>query len=507
MVDSMIDCKHCKKSCKYYGRHGLLYHIKTKKKCFESYSGEEIMKLEENSATTLKLKRKEYREKTKSKTKEYNKNYYKEKKPEVQTKSCKGCSKRLKGSIRRHLSHSKACESSDSQKEIAELKSLSAAQKSAKQRESYDPLKRSQMYRQKIEHDGETCPLSKPKQLLAEKRKIQCYGCKYFLKHNAKSIKCNDEYQNPSLKAELEKFQNNAKYRAEQKRIKRAEDYSTRLLMRELEEELPTEGRIECKKCKRKFETNRILGHIAKSVVCMDFYDTPSMKIEFNRIKTKCQKESVQRRRKVRAEKYQKEREEERLIEEREDLVRRRDNIKKLPKQLKEEAHLNNLDGFNNAKKVFEPEFRRFLAEKSAILHDDIFELENLIQNTFEMFENDIRNLSMRANALVRDINLDYESLRKVKSDLENLFKPLIGLHYQTDESFYTIRNDWHDTRLKIDLKMDQLAKSFGLSFKWVFNCTWLDIMPRICPKCKRTKGLDLKQEEYVNVFTKEFVE
>ena len=54
---------------------------------------------------------------------------------------------------------------------------------------------------------------------------------------------------------------------------------------------------------------------------------------------------------------------------------------------------------------------------------------------------------------------------------------------------------------------MDQLAKSFGLSFKWVFNCTWLDIMPRICPKCKKTKGLDSKHEEYVNVFTKEFVE
>ena len=44
----MIGCKNCKKSCKYYGRHGILYHIKTKRKCFESYSGEEIMKLEEN---------------------------------------------------------------------------------------------------------------------------------------------------------------------------------------------------------------------------------------------------------------------------------------------------------------------------------------------------------------------------------------------------------------------------------------------------------------------------
>ena len=31
--------------------------------------------------------------------------------------------------------------------------------------------------------------------------------------------------------------------------------------------------------------------------------------------------------------------------------------------------------------------------------------------------------------------------------------------------------------------------------------------MSRICPKCTRTKGLDSKREEYVNVFTKEFIE
>ena len=90
---------------------------------------------------------------------------------------------------------------------------------------------------------------------------------------------------------------------------------------------------------------------------------------------------------------------------------------------MKEEAHLKNVNGFKNAKKIFKSEFRRFLeAEKSAVLHDEIFELDNLVISTFEMFEDDIRGLTLRAHALVRDISLDYESLRKIKSDLEYMF-------------------------------------------------------------------------------------
>ena len=56
------------------------------------------------------------------------------------------------------------------------------------------------------------------------------------------------------------------------------------------------------------------------------------MKKEFIRMKKNCQEESTQKTRKVRAELYQRESEEERLMEEREDLMRRKDNIKKTTK-------------------------------------------------------------------------------------------------------------------------------------------------------------------------------
>ena len=62
---------------------------------------------------------------------------------------------------------------------MAELKSVSAAKKGAKRKETYDPSKRCQNYREEIEHDGKNSAYSKCKQLLIEERMIECHGFKY----------------------------------------------------------------------------------------------------------------------------------------------------------------------------------------------------------------------------------------------------------------------------------------------------------------------------------------
>ena len=57
MGDLLINCKNCENSCKIYGKHEILYHIKTRERRLESFSGEEATEIEENSANALKLKR------------------------------------------------------------------------------------------------------------------------------------------------------------------------------------------------------------------------------------------------------------------------------------------------------------------------------------------------------------------------------------------------------------------------------------------------------------------
>ena len=83
---------------------------------------------------------------------------------------------------------------------------------------------------------------------------------------------------------------------------------------------------------------------------------------------------------------------------------------------------------------------------------------------------------------------MEYTSLCKSRDAIERLFKPIVGLQRQTEEHFYTIRNDWHDIRLRIDLELSEIARAVGTSFSRIFECTWV---VGTCPKCIATRDIN----------------
>ena len=116
-----------------------------------------------------------------------------------------------------------------------------------------------------------------------------------ILKHFAKFPDCNNVYQSPALESELEKIKRFSKARSDilrEKRLKKmSEDYIKNKLSNDPNiNEKVKKDQIKCKACKRKFQNNKILWHISKSLQCNDFYSHSSLKKERAMIKIKCQK-------------------------------------------------------------------------------------------------------------------------------------------------------------------------------------------------------------------------
>ena len=142
----------------------------------------------------------------------------------------------------------------------------------------------------------------------------------------------------------------------------------------------------------------------------------------------------------------------------------------------------------NCAKQEFDFEFERFKEMKMPNkLQDKITTLQSSIHDTFKMFELDIANLSKIAETVIGEVSLDFKSIRKCREYINDLYKPLDRRHTYTNKCFYTICEDWHDTRLKIDLELNEIAQAIRVPFQWKFSCTWPWVVG-VCPKCTKTK-------------------
>ena len=164
---------------------------------------------------------------------------------------------------------------------------------------------------------------------------------------------------------------------------------------------------------------------------------------------------------------------------------------------------MRNEKGFEISREKFEKEFKRFKElSKSSEAQIKIQNLEHLIIDTQKMFEDDIFNLSNIAKIIVDKVALEDDSLQKAEDNLLDLYKPLIGTssYCNEGEHIYLIVSDWHDVRLRIDLELFELSKSIGIEFKWADTCDWLQTVGRMCPKCKKTKGVIYKPQEYIDI-------
>ena len=181
----------------------------------------------------------------------------------------------------------------------------------------------------------------------------------------------------------------------------------------------------------------------------------------------------------------------------REDLLKTKTWVSEYLDQVILEAKKKNFDGMTCAKKEFELEFERFKSIKMPNeFQDRITKLQNDIQDTFTMFERDIANLSQAANTVFRNLRLESNSLSKGSEYIRNLFEPLVGtwagksvitkvIIGRASKNCYPIRYNWHDTRLKIDLELNEIAQAIRVPFQWKFSCTWV---LGVCPKCTKTK-------------------
>jgi hypothetical protein len=148
------------------------------------------------------------------------------------------------------------------------------------------------------------------------------------------------------------------------------------------------------------------------------------------------------------------------------------------------------------AQKEFELEFEQFKSIKMPNkFQDRITKLQNDIHDTFNMFERDIANLFQAANPVIRNLRLESNSLSKGSEYIRNLFEPLVGtwagksvitkvIFGRASKNCYPIRYDWHDTRLKIDLELNEIAKVIKIPFQRRFNCTQVI---GVCSKCIKT--------------------
>ena len=170
----------------------------------------------------------------------------------------------------------------------------------------------------------------------------------------------------------------------------------------------------------------------------------------------------------------------------------------KFKESLEIKAKLENEKGFDKAKENFELEFTRFKeADVASMFKNKIAKLENLVLGTYNMFKCDISNVSAKAECIVKNIDVEDSSWLsgRAKRDINNLFKPLIGLEYQTIEKFYTIEEDWHDIQLRIYLELQEIATLVGISFNWSFDCFEWRARVGVCAKCRQTNFLNSKQK------------
>ena len=247
-----------------------------------------------------------------------------------------------------------------------------------------------------------------------------------------------------------------------------------------------SDERIECK-CKRSLRKTSILKHIAHTNECKNYYKLPSSKEQFNTFKMTSRNESKRKK----SEKLMQEKEEKRLRLIREDLLKKKTWLSQYLDQVIQDAKKKNFDWMTCAQKEFELEFEQFKSIKMPNkFQDRITKLQNDIHDTFNMFERDIANLFQAANPVIRNLRLESNSLSKGSEYLQNLFEPLVGTWAGTSvighssKNCYTIRYDWHDTRLKIDLELNEIAKVIKIPFQRRFNCTW---RVGVCPKCIKT--------------------
>ena len=173
-----------------------------------------------------------------------------------------------------------------------------------------------------------------------------------------------------------------------------------------------------------------------------------------------------------------------------EDLFIMKNNLTQFKNSLEMKAKSKNENGFNKAKKNFDLEFTRLKeVDVEKVFKNQIAVCENLILDTYNMFKCDIINISTKAECIIKNADLEYSSFRsKAHCDIENIYKPLVGVEYQTTEKFYTVKEDWHDIQLRIYLELKEIAKTVGISFNWSFDCTWII---GVCPKCSKTNILN----------------
>ena len=440
--------------------------------------------------------------------------------------ACRGCPKSLKShQILKHISHSKKCESFYSEKEKSEFKNASKKRKYAKKRNSYDPSKRARMYQEsrkkaakcdliseeKDNHKELNKNVEMEKTLVKNGHDIECAGCNYsfkkesILKHIAKTENCKRVYSSDDMKPEFQKIQlfayvsrdrtdKSEYYQKNKDRI--AEKYYLHMMVKEQGgmNEDNTNERIECKYCKRKLKVNAILNHIGNSIKCNEYYNLPSSKKKLKMLRKKCKKTS----KKKRSEKLGKEKAEEKSRQEKEDFLKMKNYLIKFKESLQIKAKLENEKGFDKAKEKFELEFTRFKeADVASVFKNKIAKLENLSLGTYNMFKCDISNVSAKAECIVKNIDVEDSSWLsgKAERDINNLFKPLIGLEYQTIEKFYTVEEDWHDIQLRIYLELQEIATLVGISFNWSFDCFEWRARVGVCAKCRKTNNLNSKQK------------
>ena len=340
--------------------------------------------------------------------------------------------------------------------------------------------------------------------------KVACKYCgkefAYILKHLANSSICKSVYQENELNSlrlfsksisdankKIKAWKNyNSEDRAkkyQKEKHKVAENYYLDGLVKdqvELSKDASDE-RIECK-CKRSLRKTSILKHIAHTNECKNYYKLPSSKEQLNTFKMTSRNESKRKK----GEKLLQEKEEKRLRLIREDLLKKKTWLSQYLDQVIQNAKKKNFDGMTCAQKEFELEFERFKSIKMPNeFQDRITKLQNDIQDTFTMFETDIANLSQAANTVFRNLRLESDSLSKGSEYIQNLFEPLVGTWAGTSMSgygsknCYPIRYDWHDTRLKIDLELNEIAKVIKIPFQRRFNCTQV---VGVCRKCIKTE-------------------
>ena len=350
--------------------------------------------------------------------------------------------------------------------------------------------------------------------------KITCKHCckktAFILKHIAKDQDCKSAYNDNELNAlgQYSKSISNAnkrnlrfcKYNSEDA----ADKYYINMLVKDQGEiyENPLEKRIECNACKRKLKMKSILNHIARSSKCHEYYDLLSSKQELESIQRQVdeyQKTRQDESKKKKIERLKHEKAERKIKLKQENIQLEKKSLMDGIERFKMEAQSKNENGMKSAKEEFDFELQKFkLAKISNKLHEKIIRLENSIQDTYMMFKHDIANIVKVAEDIARNVNLDYASLSHAGLALKSLFKPIWSITgYRNEEirKYYTIWNDWHDIRLRIDLELNEIAKSIGVPFKWAFSCSWF---VGVCPKCVATKSLQTDLESNENNFERQ---